>query len=169
MDVSNKMFWRLQTQFRVWEGWRGVMFCLHFGFSVHTICHVLRQVRNLEQCWDFLKATWLIAAPSRAAPAGRSCWCPPRPCTAFSWLWLVRDSCPQAGSLCSDAFLGSLIRNQGLQIISLICCQRMTVLEEISKPRLDEKSPTLLLISAEFWASPGSLIAGFVTPHGCHF
>lgn len=42
------MFWRLQTQF--WEkgDWRRVMFCLHFGFSVCTIYHVLRQVRKFR-------------------------------------------------------------------------------------------------------------------------
>lgn len=52
--------------------------------------------------------------------------------------------------LAAFAFLGSLTRNQGLQIISLIHCQQMNVLEEISKPRLDERSLTLSLISAEF-------------------
>lgn len=40
MDVSNRMFWRLQTQFWVWEGWRGLMFCLHFWLfcSHHLSC-----------------------------------------------------------------------------------------------------------------------------------
>lgn len=52
---------------------------------------------------------------------------------------------------------------------SVIRCQQMAVLEEVSYPRLGEKGPTLFLTLAQDLSPQCSLTTGFTSPHRCHF
>lgn len=145
------MFWRLQTRF--WEkgGWRRVMFCLHFGFSVHTICHVLRQVRKFRAALGLAESNLINSSSRRSCSIEQELLVSPMLRHSSGHRVPAGDPCPMLAA--GDAFLGSPVWNQELlQSVSLIRCQQTAVLEEISNPSLDERSPTLLLILAEVWS-----------------
>lgn len=151
------MFWWLQTQF--WE--RGglsegdVLFTFWLFCSHHLSCS---QASQEFRAVLGLAESNLINSSSRQSSSIRQ---EPLVSTTLQHSLSPHTWAPVGGSplgisiltLAAFAmmlFLGSLIGNQELlRSVSLIRCQQMTMLEEISNPRLDERSLTLLLISAE--------------------